>query len=35
MQTGTVVEIDGTKVLWKCDNTGEFLIDEMRKLTKV
>jgi len=35
METGTVAKIDGNEVLWKCDNTGEFLIDDMNNLEKI
>jgi hypothetical protein len=35
METGTVANIEGNKVLWKSDKTGDFLIDEISKLEKI
>jgi len=35
METGTVVKIEGNKVSWKCDNTGEFLNDDINNLEKI
>jgi hypothetical protein len=35
METGTVAKIEGNKVLWKSDKTGEFIIDEISKMEKI
>jgi len=35
METGTVAKVDGNKVLWKCNTSGEFLIDDISKLEKI
>ena len=35
METGTVAKIEGNKVLWKCDKSGEFLVDDINKLEKI
>ena len=29
------LKIDGNKVLWKSDKTGEFIIDEISKMEKI
>ena len=35
METGTVAKVDGNRVLWKSDKTGEFIIDLMSKMEKI